>query len=77
MNYKLNVAIHNASDPTCPEIVRLKSFAGIVKPFEEDITEYIDNVIFTKSIYESHLTEGILELRARLIAAYDGKMVRV
>lgn len=71
LNYKLNVAIHNASNPTCPEIVRLKSFTGIVKPFEEDITEYIDNVIFTKSIYESHLTEGILELRARLIANED------
>lgn len=72
LHYKLNVSIHNASDSTCPKIVDITSFTGVVKPFEEVITPYIEEIEFEKSIYEQHLTEGILELRARLIAnKYD------
>lgn len=69
--YKLNVSIHNASDPTCPKITDISSFTGSIKPFEDVITPYIDEIVFEKSFYEKHLSEGVLELRARLIAAKD------
>ena len=71
LSYKLNVSIHNASDSTCPKIIDITSFTGVIKPFEDIITPYIEGIIFDKSIYEPHLTEGILELRARLIANKD------
>lgn len=71
LNYKLNISIHNASDPTCPKIVDVASLTGTVKPFEDVITEYLDDIVFTKSVYEQYLTAGTLELRARLIANRD------
>ena len=71
LHYKLNVSVHNASDPTCPKIVDIDSFLGVVKPFEDVITPHIDEIVFEKSVYEQYLTEGILELRARLIANED------
>lgn len=71
LNYKLNVSIHNASDPTCPKIVDVGSFAGTVKPFEDVITDYLDDIVFTRSVYEQYLAAGVLELRARLIANED------
>ena len=43
----------------------------MVKPFEDVITPHIDEIVFEKSVYEQYLTEGILELRARLIANED------
>lgn len=71
LHYKLNVSVHNASDPTCPKIVDIDSFLGVVKPFEDVITPHIDEIVFEKSVYEQYLAEGILELRARLIANED------
>lgn len=71
LHYKLNVSIHNASDPTCPKIVDVASLTGTIKPFEDVITDYLDDIVFTKAIYEQYLTAGILELRARLIANED------
>lgn len=71
LSYKLNVSIHNASDPTCPKIVDVASFTGEVKPFEDVITPYIEEIVFEKVVYEQYLTEGVLELRARLIANKD------
>lgn len=71
LSYKLNVSIHNASDPTCPKIVDVTSFTGVVKPFEDVITPYIEEIVFEKAVYEQYLSEGILELRARLIANKD------
>lgn len=68
LRYKLNVSIHNASDSTCPKIADISSFIGEVKPFEEVVTPYIEEIVFEKSIYEQFLSEGVLELRARLIA---------
>lgn len=68
LNYRLNISIHNASDITCPKIVDINSFTGTVKPFEEVITPYIEEIVFSKRTYERFLTSGILELRARLIA---------
>lgn len=73
LHYKLNVSVHNASDPTCPKIVDIDSFLGVVKPFEDVITPHIDEIVFEKSVYEQYLAEGILELRARLIANEDDK----
>lgn len=71
LHYKLNISIHNASDVTCPKIVDVASFTGEIKPCDEVITPYIDEIVFARSIYESHLTEGIVQLRARLIANDD------
>lgn len=71
LSYKLNISVHNAGDSTCPKIIDITSFTGVIKPFEDVITPYIDEIIFEKSIYEPHLTEGVLELRTRLIANKD------
>lgn len=71
LSYKLNVSIHNASDPTCPKIVDVVSFKGEVQPFEEVLTDYIEEILFAESVYSQHLQEGVLELRARLIANED------
>ncbi len=69
--YKLNISIHNASDPTCPKITDVASFTGTVKPFEDVITPYVDDILFSEAVYSQYLSEGVLELRARLIANED------
>lgn len=71
LHYKLNISIHNASDLTCPKIVDVASFTGEIAPCDEVITPYIDQIVFARSIYESHLIEGVVQLRARLIANGD------
>ena len=71
LHYKLNVSIHNANDSTCPKIVDIDSFSGTVKPFEDETTPYIEEISFPEDIYSQYLTEGTLELRARLIANED------
>lgn len=71
LNYRLNVSIHNASDKTCPKIVDITSFTGIVLPFEDAVTPYVEEIVFEPSTYEPYLTEGVLELRARLVANED------
>lgn len=71
LSYRLNVSIHNASNVTCPKIVDVCSFTGEIAPFDEVCTDYIEEIVFARSVYESHLTEGVLELRARLIANED------
>lgn len=71
LNYRLNVSIHNASDPTCPKIVDIASFTGNIDPFAEMVTSPIETIQFDQQTYEPYLTEGVLELRARLIANAD------
>lgn len=71
LNYRLNISIHNASDPTCPKIVDIQSFTGTIKPFEEMVTSPIDTIVFDQQTYETYLSVGVLELRARLIANAD------
>lgn len=71
LSYKLNVSIHNASDVSCPKIIDIGSFSGVINPFEDVVTDCINEMVFERSIFESHLTSGILELRARLIANED------
>ena len=71
LNYRLNVSIHNASDETCPKIVDVLPLIGTIPPFEDQITPYLDEIVFDKDTYEPYLTDGILELRARLIANED------
>ncbi len=68
LNYRLNVSIHNASDASCPKIVDVAFLEGVVKPYEEEITDYLPEIVFEQSVYEQYLTSGVLELRARLIA---------
>lgn len=71
LNYRLNVSIHNASEKSCPKIVDVTSFTGIIQPFEDEITPYIEEIVFDRDTYEPYLSEGVLELRARLIANED------
>ena len=71
LSYKLNVSVHNASDITCPKIIDVASFVGEIEPFDEIRTDYIEEILFARRVYESYLTEGVLELRARLIANED------
>lgn len=71
LSYRLNISIHNASDLSCPKIIDIVSFSGVINPFEDVVTDCINEIVFERSIFESHLTSGILELRARLIANDD------
>ena len=71
LGYRLNVSVHNASDPSRPKIVDVESIIGEVAPFEETVTEPIAEVIFDQGTYEQYLSAGELELRARLIANED------
>jgi len=72
LNYRLNVSIHHkASDKTCPKIVDVQSLTGTIAPFEDVITPYVDEIVFDKDRYKLYLSEGVLELRARLIANED------
>lgn len=71
LNYRLNISIHNASDETCPKIVDILPLTGTIPPFEDQITPYLDEIVFDKGTYEPYLPEGTLELRARLIANED------
>ena len=70
--YRMEWPCHSVIFTSCPKIVDITFFTGTIKPFEEVITPYIDEIFFKKSIYEPHLTKGILELRASVIAnEYD------
>lgn len=40
-------------------------------PFEEIVTEPVKEIVFEEATYSKYLTEGVLELRARLIANED------
>lgn len=71
LQYRLNVSIHNASDVTCPKIIDIASMTGVIGPFEEYVTDYTEEIVFNKALYEQYLAAGILELRARLIANED------
>lgn len=71
LNYRLNVSVHNASDKTCPKIVDVVSFTGVIPPFEDEVTPSVEEIVFDQATYEPYLTEGVLELRARLIANED------
>lgn len=71
LSYRLNVSIHDASNHTCPKLVDIVSKTGEIKPYEEAVVPCADEIIFSQETYEGYLTEGVLELRARLIANAD------
>ena len=71
LNYRLNISVHNASDPSCPKLVDIDFKTGIIAPFEETVTDPIDEIVFDQQTYEQYLSSGVLELRARLIANAD------
>lgn len=74
LKYRLNASIHNASDKTCPKIADVVSITGEIQPFEDAVTPYVEKIEFDQAVYERYLTEGVLELRARLIANEDDQM---
>ena len=47
---------------------------GEIPPFEDVVTPYVEEIDFDQETYEPYLTEGVLELRARLIANEDDPM---
>lgn len=71
LNFKLNVSMHNTSDPSNPKIIDIASFTGIINPFEDFITPYIEKIEIDEETYGQFLSEGDIELRARLIANED------
>ena len=71
LHYKLNASVHNASDKTCPKIADVVSLTGEIAPFEDAVTPYVEEIVFDRDTYEPYLSEGTLELRARLIANED------
>lgn len=71
LNYRLNISIHNASDITNPKIIDVARLTGVLAPFEEVVTNPVKEIVFDEAIYLKYLTEGVLELRARLIANAD------
>lgn len=66
--YQLNVSIHNAEDKTFPKIVDIASVTGEVAAFEESIIS-IPDISFEETTYSEYLTQGRLQLRARLSVA--------
>jgi len=71
LKYKLNISIHNANDINLPKIADIVSLKGSVKPFEDDVTPSIEEIVFSEAHYSKFLDKGVLELRARLIADED------
>ena len=71
LNYRLNISIHNASYITNPKIIDVAKLTGVLAPFEEVVTDPVKEIVFDEAIYSKYLTEGVLELRARLIANAD------
>lgn len=74
LKYRLNVSIHNMEDATHPKILDIGHQTGEVKPYEESITPFFEDIIFNEEIYKAYLEKGIVELRARLIANEDNDM---
>ncbi len=68
LNYRLNISINNVSDPDHPMIASVATITGEIEPFEELVTSRIDSIVFDRETYEPYLEQGILELRARLVA---------
>ena len=71
LNYRLNISIHNASDITNPKIIDVTQLTGTLAPFEEIVTDPVKEIVFDKATYSKYLMDGVLELRARLIANED------
>lgn len=71
LNYRLNISIHNASDITNPKITDVTQLTGTLAPFEEIVTDPVKEIVFDEDTYSKYLTDGVLELRARLIANED------
>lgn len=71
LKYQLRVSVHNASSPSCDKIVDVATISGSLPPYEETITSPIERIVFDRGVYEQYLSEGVLELRARLIADAD------
>lgn len=71
LNYRLNISIHNASDITNPKIIDVTQLTGKLAPFEEIVTDPVKEIVFDEATYSKYLSDGVLELRARLIANED------
>lgn len=68
LKYKIVVGINNLSDPSCSEITKIHSEEGSIEPFEEKVISRIEAIHFAKDFYSKYLSEGKIQLRAKLIA---------
>ena len=71
LDFSLNVSIHNCEDPSCPKIIDVCTIRGTIHPYEELVVTGIPDISFDKEQYDQYLSEGVVELRARLIAMSD------
>ncbi|APM39904.1 hypothetical protein [Clostridium kluyveri] len=70
LEFQMNVSIHDAREASCPKLIDIGSYTGIVGPYEETVID-IPDITFWEEVYEKFLNKGELELRARIIAAED------
>lgn len=71
--YRLNVSVHMIEEKTSPKIMDVISITKEIKPYEEDIVS-IPDIMFDETTFSDYLTEGRIQLRARLSAAEDSGM---
>ena len=71
MDFSLNVSIHNCEDPSNSKIVDVCAIKGTLHPYEEVVVSEVPDITFDKEQYDQYLSEGVVELRARLIALSD------
>lgn len=69
LDFIVRVGVHNCENPTNPQIVEIGRFAGHVDPYEEVIIDSIPAIEFPENVYSTYIQEGVLELRARVVAS--------
>lgn len=71
--YRLNVSLHDCTDPSNPKMYDVFSFDGKVKPYEE-ATVNVGSICFEEEKLSKYMNKGQIELRARLIANKDSDL---
>jgi len=64
--YRLNVSVYDG-EPSANKIFDVYSKNGKINPFEEEIID-VGQICFDKTVIEDYLSQGVLEVRARVIA---------
>jgi hypothetical protein len=71
LKFRMNISVHNATDPSNPKICDVCSCENKVDPYEDILIDAVPDITFDEETYSKYLNEGQLELRARLIALED------
>jgi hypothetical protein len=70
LKFRLNVSVHNATDPSMPKIFDVSSTDGQVSSFEDEEIK-VNDIQFDKDMMDKYMEQGLLELRARLVCLED------